>query len=202
MSDRRNPGQTHGRTVTAREVLFSPKNLITVGGVLSAAAYDGAFTGYENIIRVGTPLGRITASKLWVPCKRTTTTTTGTVTSVVLVDARAFKVGDVITIGGDTDLTISAIDYTTNTITIASTAVAAGDAVIAQDGSQTCRGFLNEEIDLWDELTRANIAKPFTQLVAAGFLRSSVVLGDLAAIRAATGQYINGILWDDQQGMT
>lgn len=202
MSDRRNPGQTHGRTVTAREILFSPKNLITVGGVLSLAAYDGAHTGYENIIRAGTPLGRITASKLWVPCKRTSNTTTGTVTSAVLTDARAFKAGDVVSIGSDTGLTISAVDYLTNTITIPSTAISAGEAVVAEDGSQICRGFLNEEIDLWDELTRTNISKPFTQLVAAGFLRADQILGDLAAIRAAAGMFISGILWDDQQGMT
>lgn len=197
----RTPGTDTGQTLTNRNCLKSTKNLICGSGVIDATyAYDGGNTGYERQIRPGTPMGRITASGLWRPCPRTTTTTTGTVTAAVVVDARAFKVGDVISIGSDTGITISAIDYTTNTLTIASTTIASGEAVVVADGSQTCRGFLNEFINLWDDVAQDYVDKTFSEMVIAGYLDEDQILGDIAAIRAATSQYISGIVWDDQQG--
>lgn len=197
----RTPGTDTGQTLTNRNCLASFDGVRHGRGVIDATyAYDGGNTGYERQIRPGTPMGRITASGLWRPCPRTTTTTTATTTTPVLVDARAFKVGDVVSIGADTGLTITAIDYATNTITIASTAVAAGEAVVVADGSQTCRGILNEFIDLWDDMIKDYVDKTFSEMIIGGYIDDDMVLGDLAAIRAASGQYISGLLFDDSQG--
>ena len=193
-------GYREGRTITERDCLLDSKIVRYGRGKLDATyAYDGANTDYEYELRPGTPLGRITASGLWRACARTKTTTTGTVTSVVVTDARAFKVGDVITIGGDTGITISAINYSTNTLTIASTTVASGDAVFCEDGSATCRGILNENINLKDEDGVAR-DKSFSQMVILGYVDPNQILGDLAAIRAASGMYLNFIQWADYQG--
>lgn len=197
----RTPGTDTGQTLTNRNCLASFEGVQLGRGVLDATyAYDGGNTGYERQIRPGTPLGRITASGLWRPCPRTTTTTTGTVTAAVVVDARAFKAGDVVSIGADTGLTVSAVNYTTNTLTIPSTAIVSGEAVVVADGSQTCRGILNEFVDLWDETAQDYVDKSFSELVLAGYVDDDMILGDLAAIRAAASQYITGIIWDDQQG--
>lgn len=197
----RTPGTVTGQTLTNRNCLKSLDGVEFGRGVIDATyAYDGANTGYERQIRPGTPMGRITSSGLWRPCPRTTTTTTGTVTAAVLTDARAFKVGDVVSIGADTGITITAINYATNTITIASTAIAAGEAVVVADGSQTCRGILNEFVDLWDETSQDYVDKTFSELIIRGYIDEDQILGDITAIRAAASQYINGIIWDDQQG--
>ena len=192
-------GYRAGRTVTYRNVLRSPDHVLFTHGMIDASeSYDGKNTGYERELRPGTPMGQITATKLWVPCRRTTTTTTGTVTSVVLTDSRAFKVGDTISIGSDTGITITAIDYDTDTITIASTTVASGEAVVVADGSQTCRCILNEHVNLYTP-DRVLVDQSFGKGIIHGLVSSADILGDLTAIRANTN-YLNGILWDDQQG--
>ena len=197
----RTPGTDTGQTLTNRNCLASFDNVRYGRGVIDATyAYDGGNTGYERQIRPGTPMGRITASGLWRPCPRTTTTSNGAVTALVVVDARAFKVGDVISVGSDTGITVTAINYATNTLTITSTTVATGEAVVVADGSQTCRGFLNEFVDLWDDTAQDYVDKSFSELVIGGYVDDDAILGDLAAIRAASGQYISGILFDDYQG--
>lgn len=197
------PGQVTGQTYTPKNILVSSKGLIEGRGVINASlAYDGGNTGYEDEIRAGTPMAQITATKLWVPCKRTRVNMTGaTATAITVDDARAFRTGDVITIGGDTGLTISAINYTTNVITIASTTVADNDEVFAEDGSGVCLGFLNEFVKLKDvNFDGAWRNKPFAHLVLAGEVDYAQIVGDLASIRAASGMYISQILWNDQQG--
>lgn len=192
-------GYRAGRTVTHRNVLRSPDHVLFTHGMIdSANAYDGKNTGYEKELRPGTPMGQITATKLWVPCRRTTTTTTGTVTAAVLVDSRAFKVGDTISIGADTGITITAIDYGTDTITIASTTIAAGEAVVVADGSQTARCVLNEHVNLYTP-DRVLVNKSFGKGIYHGLVSSAGILGDLAAIRANTN-YLNLVQWDDYLG--
>lgn len=196
------PGYRAGRTITERTCLYGKSDLVLYGrGVIDATyAYDGKNTSYEQEIRPGTPMGRITASGLWRPCPRTLVNMTGaTTTALVVDDARAFKAGDVISVGSDTGITVTAIDYATNTLTIASTTVADNEAVVVADGSQTCRGFLNENINLKDPDGVAR-DKSFGQMIIFGLLDPNQILGDLAAIRAATGQYLDGIFWADYQG--
>ncbi len=182
------PGHETGRTITLREISFGsqPLEYLPGGGTISSAGIDGGNTGYTDEIRAGWALGRITASGLLVPCRRTTTTTTGTVTSVVLVNSYPFKVGDTISIGSDTGITISAIDYTTHTITIASTAVASGEAVIVADGSQTCIGFLDEFVKLRNPENTAAESKQVAKICVGGTLNKNYLLGDIAAIVADT----------------
>jgi hypothetical protein len=197
------PGQRTGFVNTPRDLLLSSKGVISGRGVIdSSKAYDGSNTLYEDQLRAGTPLGQITASKLWVPCKRTTVTASGGATSadVPVVDARAFRAGDTISVGADTGLTISSVNYATNTITLGgSLTFANSEAVVAEDGSQTCRGILNEFVKLRDEdaIWRD---KPFSLLILAGLVDHSKILGDLAAIRADSDAQLGQILWGDRQG--
>lgn len=196
------PGQRAGVTIAPRDILLSYQAVRYGNGVIDAAnAYDGANTSYEDELRPGTIMAQITATGLWVPCKRTVVAETGTVTALVVTDARAFKAGEVISVGADTSLTISAIDYATNTLTIASTAVVAGEAVLCTSiaGSDVARGILNEFVKLKDE-DGTSRNKSFGQMVIAGLVNGSLCLGDYAAIRAASGMYLNGIQWGDQQG--
>lgn len=199
-----NPGQVTGRTISYRSCLMSEKNLIVGRGILDASkSYDGKNTGYEYDIRPGTPMGLIAATGLWVPCRRTKLSTgnTGTTTTIVVDDARAFMVGDVISVGADTTITVTAINYGTNTLTIASTAVVDGEAVIVADGSATCRGILNEFVSGLDPDGQLR-DKQISVIVMAGYVDYSAILGDIATIRAASGMYLNHIVWSDQQGQT
>lgn len=200
------PGVRIGPNRTNRNCLWNDDGLMTVQGTIdSGNAYDGANTGYVTELRAGTPLAVITATKKFVPCKRTTVTPAGGATSadVPVVDARAFKVGDVITVGGDTSKTITAINYSTNTITVSggSFTFANDEAVFATTpaGSATCRGILNEHVVLRDE-DGTDRDKQVSQIVVGGGVRSGQILGDLAAIRADTSAQLSQIAWDDRQG--
>lgn len=96
------PGSRVGRSVTPRQILASTQGLDYVSGVLdSANSYDGANTNYEDELRSGLVLARITATKKWVPCKRSKASAAGTAsTSLQVTDARTFKAGETLTIGG------------------------------------------------------------------------------------------------------
>lgn len=200
------PGYSAGRSVTPREISAGglPLEFKPGGIILGSSAIDGGNTGYTYEIRAGWALGRITSTGKYVPCKRTTTTTTGTVTSVVLVNSYPFKVGDAIDIGADTNITISAIDYTTHTITIASTTVASGEAVVARDGSQTCRGFLGGTRDVYD-FASASAVDAQAMLVEGGKLLLSQLLGDITAIMADTTSAAQirarTVIYDDTNGV-
>lgn len=199
MGEGQQAGYRAGRTVTTRNCLLSPLMALFAHGMIdSANAYDGKNTGYEKELRPGTPMGRITATKLWVPCRRTTTTSNGAVTALVVVDARAFKTGDTISVGSDTGIVVSAVNYETNTLTIPSTTVATGEAVVVADGSETARCVLNQHINLYTP-DRVLVNKSFNKGIIFGLVEAAQILGDLTAIRAATN-YLNHILWDDQHG--
>lgn len=198
------PGQVSGRVISPRNVLLSDVGVRRVSGVLDATyCYDGSYTGYEKVIRAGTIMALLSTG-LWVPCKRTLINdSNGTDTTWVVDNAASLQVGDVVTIGGDTALTISAINYSTNTITIASTTVADNDAVYATTpaGSDVARGILNEEIDLWDEVSRTYIDRPTSQIIIAGLVDPNQILNSVAAIRAASGMYLGNIQWGDDHGV-
>lgn len=199
------PGVRVGPTRSSRNILWSDGGLVTVSGTINSTyAYDGANTSYETELRAGTPMAQLATDK-WCPVKRTTVTSGGgaTGTDIPVVDARAFQVGDVLTVGGDTSKTVTAINYSTNTITVSgSFTFANSEEVFATtpSGSATCRGFLNEHVVLKDDdgTTRD---KQVSQIVVAGCVRSGQILGDLAAIRADTAAQISQIAWDDRQGV-
>lgn len=200
------PGQrTIDAGTTPREILLSGEGVITIPGpnlIDSTYAIDGSNTGRTDELRAGCLMGQITTTKQWVPMKRTTVAETGTVTALVVTNAAFFKVGDVISVGADTAITITAIDYTTNTLTIASTAVVAGEAVIATTpaGAETARGILKESVRMLTgvpyDTTNRDVA---ACIITSGYVDDNMVLGDLAAARADTAARLSGFLWGDRQ---
>lgn len=197
------PGQRTGIVTAPRDVLFSPQTVRYGRGIVDAAsAWDGAHSSHEDELRPGTILAQITASKKWTPCKRTRVTPTGgaTATALPVVDARAFKVGETITVGASAGITITAINYATNVLTIASTTFASSAVVFCDSlpGSEIARGILNEFIRLKDEDGVAR-DKTFGQLVIMGLVDPSIVLGDLASIKLATN-YLGQIQYADEAG--
>lgn len=97
------PGQRVGVLRTDRQVLASLKGVLQERGVIDATnSYDGANTDYERELRAGQIMARITSSKKWVPCKRSQTNGSGdAATALIVDDARAFKAGETLTIGGN-----------------------------------------------------------------------------------------------------
>jgi hypothetical protein len=91
----------------------------------------------------------------------------------------------------------------TNIITIASTTWTTGDAVYCDSlaGSEIARGILNEFVKFKDEDGVAR-NKSFGDMIIAGEVDQALVLGDYVNIRAASGMFLSGIQWGDQQGQT
>ncbi|MBY0587106.1 hypothetical protein K2X85_08010 [bacterium] len=191
------------QTLVPREVLYASEGIITGPIVLDGdRGIDGRSPTQSSDIRAGWLLGRINANSRWVPCKRTrVSNANGTGTSFIVVNASPFRVGDVITVGNDANLTISAINYSTNSITVSTSFTwADAEAVFAQDGSGTCRGVLLDNARLRNADNTAPSAKGGTLLVQ-GLVRSDMILGDLTAIRADTGSRLAGVLFTDEQGL-
>jgi hypothetical protein len=121
------------------------------------AAKVTADTSADKKVKAGTVLGKITATGLYAPVKKSTTATTqstgdSTVTAAT-GEASFFQVGDVISIGSITGKTITAINTTTNVITISSTlgaSVATGDVIKTADGLGTAVAVLFNSVNLKD----------------------------------------------------
>lgn len=203
-------GTTPHRTGSTRQIHYNLQQQPRyVSGVVDATyAYDGSHTGYPQRLRAGTLMAQITASKQWVPCKRTAVTPAGgaTAQAIPVVDASLFKAGDTITVGSDTGKTIASVNYSTNTITVSDTAFAfANDAVVfgsgALAGSETARAVLDEidGLDLVDPDTNAAEDRQTGRLVVDGFLIRSQVIGDLAAVEGATN-HLDDIRYDSDAG--
>lgn len=196
------PGYEAGRTLSPREVLLSAEGAIVVPIALDGVnGTDGANANVPFEIRAGWLLGQISASGLWVPCKRTRTTGAGgTGTAITVINAAAFKVGEAIDVGNDTNQTIAAVNYGTNTITLAGSITwAASEAVVARDGTQTCRGILLDFVRLRNDDNSAPANKSASMLIQ-GAVKASMVLGDLAAVRADTAAKLAGIRFSDEHG--
>jgi len=175
-------------------------------------AFDGANTGRTDELRAGQLMARVTASKKWLPVKRTVVVGSGTLTALVVRNAAAFQVGEHIDVGADTDITITAIDYATNTLTIASTTVVDGEAVICRTfkdgttsaaGSEIARGILAQSVRMLSGVPyeTSKVAKSCV-IVCRAFVKTSMILGDYAACLASgVTNYLSGILWSDRQGV-
>lgn len=225
-----------GRTFTPRDVLISDKGVQYARGVVLDAtySYDGANTSYERELRPGVVLGRITSTGLWTPCKLTSiasgTSGSGSgasTTTFNVTDARHFQVGDIISVptaAGRLTKTISAINYTTNVITV-SVAIANSLITTVQSGislsnciyphssdpaagCEIPRAILNEFVDLLDHDDNTARDRTVSQAVIAGIVDDALIYGDLAAVRAATDDnistsklgFLDHILWADRQG--
>lgn len=192
-------------TVTPREFFYSahPSPVeYKPGGIVidKTLSLDGYYyaAGNSYDLRAGWWMGRNSTTGKYTPCKRTRVNMTGaTATAIVVDNSYAFKVGDVITIGGDTGLTISAIDYTTHTLTITSTTVADNDVVFCEDGSGIPRGILGNFVRLRNSQNTAAEDK-FAKLVIQGSVNQAYLLGDTDAIVAfllatPASNFIHGI---------
>jgi hypothetical protein len=225
------PGQRDGRTVTPRQILCSFDGVRRIpGGIFLDATYckDGGNTSYTQELRAGVVLGQL-PSGMWAPCKRTSLAAGNSgsgsgvsITTLNVVNAAHFQVGDIISIpctNGRVAKTISAIDYDTNLITfsvaLTNNLVTGGgtdgisDHVIihsddtAQTGVSIARAILGEHVDLisHDDNTARDMSA--AEVYIAGVVDEDLVLGDLAAIRAADNQtdgHLRAIIWADRQG--
>lgn len=164
------------------------------GGVVIDAtnAYDGSNTSFETLIRAGWILAQNTSTKKYVPCKRTQANGAGSSATALIVDnAAAFKAGDALQIGATTG-TISSIVYSTNTITLTATKSWSDNDVVycTSNGTGTATCVLGEDVDLYQTDTRTNADSTAGTVYVQGLLKSDRVLGDLAAIRAVSGNLI------------
>lgn len=198
------PGREAGRTITDREISYGgvPLEYHAGGAVMNATkSIDGSNTGYTYEMRAGTPLGRITATGLVAPCRRTTVSVStetssaaGNLTWFTVTNAAFFKIGDVIDVQNATtfavihnDLTITDVNYTTNRIKVNDNVnVTSGQLVVGTDGTETCIGFLGEFIRLRNADNTADQDKAVTKMAVGGVLNQSYLLGDIAAIVADT----------------
>lgn len=123
--------------------------------------YDSAAGRYR--IPAGRVMAKITASGLYVPCKRSKLAANANSgqANATLEDASSFKIGDTISIdsGGGDDKVIGSINYTTNVVTVTVNFAnnhVTGDEVYDDTtlpGAQTAVGLLEEERDYtesWD----------------------------------------------------
>lgn len=96
--------------------------------------------------------------------------------------------------------TVSAIDYSTNVLTITA-ATWPDDAQVYADGiagAEIPRAILGEVVDLYDDLTRTNIDKYAGKLIDQGNLLYDNMLGDLAACLASSDSKLGVInFYDD-----
>lgn len=196
------PGVQVGFRAEPREVLLSNSGVITIAIVVDAdRSVDGRSPTEPFDLRPGWLLGRVAAAGRWTPCKRTRAAASGTAAVVPVDDASAFRPGDVVSVGADSDLVVVEVDYEQNELTVESSfTFASGEPVAAQDGSQTCRGILLDFVRLRDERLCTPTHKGAAALIS-GFVNRATVLGDLAAVRLDSEAKLGGVRFSDEHGL-
>lgn len=108
-----------------------------------------------------------------------------------------------------TAVAVTAVNYSTNTLTIASTIVADGDDVYADQaavaGAEKPRLILNQWCNLLDEDGVLLTGASFGRGLSAGPVRYAQILGDLACLRGlelGVDSFLHNIRWDDYAGQT
>lgn len=179
--------QSTGRTagVTAYKVANT--------GVLWGVTIDPTATdpGGANmyLLPAGTCLVRDDTTQLCRPFRGTATTAAASsaATACAVRNARFLKAGDAITVGG-TAATISAVNYTTNTLTLASGITwASGAAVVVSGETVIPNGFLDSDTDVRDPIRRTPVATPSVACAYGGEVFLSKCHGDTAAFKALYG---------------
>jgi hypothetical protein len=194
MPSLRNAGDVQTLATSASPLASMAGAVQLPGGVVIDAtnAYDGSNTSFETLIRAGWILAQNTSTKKYVPCKRSRANGAGSATATLIVDnAAAFKAGDAITINA-TAAVISSIVYSTNTITLTATKTWSDRDIVfcSTNGTGTATCVLGEDVDLYQIDTRANADSTAGTVYVQGLLKSDRVLGDLASIRAVSGNLI------------
>lgn len=120
------------------------------------------------------------------------TTTSGTIKT----DSDVKSVGstDLVTLASG--LTVSSVNYSTNTITIDSASSWGEDCFAVASGAlaglELARGISNERLDLWSDPDRAAVDKEIGFVVTGNAqIQASAVLGDYAACRAYPGNFLD-----------
>lgn len=123
----------------------------------------GLYETNRKQVKAGTILGKVTASGLYAPVKKTTLAANAlsTDTTITVADATFFQAGDEIDVNGTT-ATIDSINYGTNVITLTAQLGAAknsGDVVKATNGLGTADCIQLNTLDLTrEDLTHADAA--------------------------------------------
>lgn len=214
-------GTRTGQTVTPRNILLSTKNVLELPGpnvIDGTNSYDGGNT-YTWELRAGWVMAMITATRKWVPCQRTTVAGGGSGSGsgagsaiVQVTNANAFQVGQSITIEstnqGTVSRTITAIDHTNHQITVNGSVLQynTGSKVYANPGGSLAgaeipRGVLRETVHLrnLEDITNTTLYDKAGVIIVQGYVDVNYMLGDYAACRDATVNYLGGILWGDRQ---
>jgi len=101
------PGYSDLGSWQPREIVWIPGREVYAPGLIIDAtnSYDGGNTGYVRELRPGWLLAQITATKKFVPVKRTLTNGAGAAATALIVDnAAAFRATETITIKGPRDI--------------------------------------------------------------------------------------------------
>jgi hypothetical protein len=195
-------GTVEGRPENAISVLrddkFSELTVVLDGD----ASYDGSYA-YPKVIRAGALLGRNTTSGLYAPVKVTTVATSASsINTFVVANAAFFQVGDVISIGATTARTITAIVYSTNSITVSGATfnvTAPTDVVKHTNGTEKAIAIAIETVECRDPENRNNAHKQI-RVAVDGFVRSNQVKGDYAAAVALSGNSLSNFIFDTNYG--
>jgi len=204
------PGVVVGRTVTPRRVLrqAGKDREIIVPVILDGTnSYDGQqSSGYEKYIRGGWLLAQDTTSKKWMPVKRTKANAAGAATAALVVDnSYPFNVGDTVIVGTNVGSVVTAIVYSTHTLTLtAAKTWADNDPVYVAGGQGTARAILlDDEVILRTVERNANSDKSATAMIL-GYVDQDKVLGDVTAVMEDydSANALKNIIFDDYQDGT
>lgn len=194
------PGYKTRTVGTGRIILHAvedPQNLYLPGGVIidaSAADYRGT-----KVLPAGVPLVRDAGTGLYVPFKATLANGAGTTSTTLIVDdASLFLVGDPIYVGA-TATTVSAINYTTNTITLAAAATWTDNSTVAPSNGYRAAtdvaGILSDEfgVDLQPDGVDEDV--PARMLIRGRVKADAIIGGDVlfASIAAGEQPHMSGI---------
>lgn len=201
------PGYAEDRTVSPKDIQAQAGKGREIAFPVTLdkdASYDGARgTGYEKYIRGGCFLAY--SSSLWAPCKRTKANGSGSSSTSLTVDnATHFKAGDSIIIGYQTAQAIVSINYSTNVVTLTSSASWKDNDPVYVAAWGTARGILlDDEVVLWNAYKTAAAAKT-AQMLVGGYVKHAQLLGDVAAILEdpLSAYYLDQIIFDKFQDGT
>lgn len=202
-------GERSGRTYTPKTLLRDTKLTRYERGILgSATLYDGKSdhgSAYPYMLEVGTLLSRVTATSKLSPLKLTALNGAASAdTDLVVDESRFFQVGDTITVG-TTDSTITAIDYTTDTLTVDTATTESDGAVVKARGdlagAEIPIGILDEFVDGENPSSRAVEDRQVGKMLIWGFVIDSSVVGDLTQGQAISGNKLGNIFFQSDHGL-
>ena len=194
------PGIKTTRTATHRKVRLADMGALHYPGgfiIDGSKAGDAGNTGDLDVLRAGTMMGRITASKKWAPSfiGALTADAAGAATTIVLTPAEAVELvrrvgtsGTLTFFGGITagatptffTETYSAVDTATGDVTVSAldTALEAGSLVGHNDGSEFPRCLIDDGygIQVTDQDRLVRIDVPFPTPLLGGFIAEAQIL--------------------------